>query len=110
MNYSNVNGIFYTNLTNTHKCLEKILFLHRSDAFVAFVDVGQIGGTNFVYIVELHVKLESRQIKFMEMTYKIRRFTPIFVSPEFLSKKHAKISTFQNIFFSLFPPKTSHNW
>ena len=38
--------------------------------FKAFVDVGQIGGKNLVYIVELHVKLRPKQIKIVEMRAK----------------------------------------
>ena len=75
------------------------------------MDVGQIGGKNFVYIVELHVKLRPKRIKIVEMRaksvswVKIRRFTPIFLPPGFLTKKHAKMGTFLNIFFSLFLTK-----
>ena len=45
------------------------------------MDVGQIGGKNFVYIVELHVKLRPKRIKIVEMRaksvlfLKIRRFS-----------------------------------
>jgi hypothetical protein len=46
----------------------------------------------------------------IRLTCKIRRCMPIFLSPEFLTKKHAKMGTFLNIFFSLFGPKSSHNW
>jgi hypothetical protein len=38
--------------------------------FEAFVDVGQISGKNFVYIVELHVKLRPKRIKIVEMRAK----------------------------------------
>ena len=75
------------------------------------MDVGQIGGKNLVYIVELHVKLRPKRINIVEMRaksvswVKIRRFTPIFLPPGFLTKKHAKMGTFLNIFFSLFSTK-----
>ena len=44
------------------------------------MDVGQIGGKNLVYIVELHVKLQPKRINIVEMRakfvswVKIRRF------------------------------------
>jgi hypothetical protein len=87
-----------TNLTNTHKCLEKIPFSRRSESkknfdkkriqFIqAFVGVGQINGTNFVYIVVLHVKLEPQGITIDEMRAEsvceknLAGFTPILLPP-----------------------------
>ena len=48
------------------------------------MDVGQIGGKNSVYIVQLHVKLRQKRIKIVEMRaksvswVKIRNLTPFF--------------------------------
>ena len=38
----------------------------------------------------------------IRLTHKIRRFMPTFLPPGFLTKKHAKMGTFLNAFFSLF--------
>ena len=60
---------------------------------------------NCMSIVLLQVKLQLQQMKTVEMRAKsvwcvtICRFTPIFLPPEFLTKKHGKISTFLNAFF-----------
>jgi hypothetical protein len=53
---------------------------------------------NVVYIVVLHVKLEPRRIQIVEMRakfvwqVKFHRFTPIFLPPWFLTKKHVNSS------------------
>ena len=41
----------------------------------------------------------------IRLTRKICRFTPIFVPPELLTKNHAKMGTFLNIFFFTFLTK-----
>jgi hypothetical protein len=42
----------------------------KKNFFLSFVDDGQIGGKNFVYIVELHVKLRPKRIKIVEIRAK----------------------------------------
>ena len=61
------------------------------------MDVGQIGRHFFVYIVELHVKLEPQRINIVEMRakfvslVKIRRFTPPFLPFKSMTKKHVNL-------------------
>jgi hypothetical protein len=42
---------------------KKISLTQKKYFFYAFVDVGQIGGRNVVYIVELHVKLQPNRME-----------------------------------------------
>ena len=59
--------------------------------------VGQIGGKNLVYIIELHVKLEPQRIDIVEMRVKyvwlvkIRRFTPLFLPFKSMTQKHVNL-------------------
>ena len=55
---------------NQKKLDKKFSSMRKKKKFLSFVDDGQIGGKNFVYIVELHVKLRPKRIKIVEIRAK----------------------------------------
>jgi hypothetical protein len=80
------------------------------------VNVGQIGGNNLVYIVELHVKLEPKRTNIVEMraksVWRIKFVVvrPFFYPPNFWPKNTLKWAPFWTYFFHFFWPKSSNNW
>ena len=128
MKFHNVHQICSTELTNIQKCLEIILFMRRAESlfFRKFLLIHF--GAKKVFFLSIcgcwsnwwkkfgvhcwtSCKIRTQTDKYcgneskIRLTHKIHRFTPIFLPPELLTKKHAKMGTFLNIFFSLFLTK-----
>jgi hypothetical protein len=125
MKFNNVDEIFSTNLTNIHQCLEKILFLLRSESkkiptkkkiqfnlkkvffakhlwmLVKFVEKFCVTSCKNRTLMDKNCGNESQ----ICLTLKIRRFTPIFLHPGFLTKKTSKMGTLLISFFPIFLTK-----
>ena len=111
MKFNNVHQILSTNLTNTHKCLEKILFSRRSESkknpekkkiqfgakkvfFLSICGCWSNWWKKFGVHCWTSCKIRTPTDKYcgneskIRLTHKIHRFMPIFLPPGFLTEKH----------------------
>ena len=115
MKFNNVHKIFSTNVTNIHKCLQKILFSRQTESFflsefcfdslrceksIFFKHLWmlvKLVEKIFVYIVKLHVK-SGWHIKFVVLRL-------LFYPPDFWPKNTLKWTPFWTYSFHFFSTK-----